>query len=129
MVLLQTWSADVDTPEKREESTVLLAVSRLLQLQTEALAAQTVATTAQHLPPLKLFSGEAKQTEEDGFKRWLEHFEGRAKLAGWNPPQQLHHLKLLLKKTALKAFHTFPEVDCEEFILMPRTQCVIGSRR
>jgi len=42
----------------------LATVTRLLHAQTEALAAQTRVTAAQHLPPLKPFSGEGKPTEE-----------------------------------------------------------------
>ena len=38
---------------ERDESGVLASVTRLLQAQTEALATQTKATAAQHLPPLK----------------------------------------------------------------------------
>lgn len=37
--------------------------------------------------------------------------EERADFAGWSSAQQLHQLKLLLEKTALKAFWMFPEAD------------------
>lgn len=47
-------------------------MSRLLKAQTDALSAQTQATAAQHLPPLKSFSGEGGQLRE------------MAKLAGWS---------------------------------------------
>jgi len=101
--------------EAEDASGVLATVSRLLQAQTEALAAQTRATTAQHLPPLKSFTGEGKVTEDDSFERWLEHFEERASLAGWSKNQQLHQLKLLLEKTALKAFRVLPEEERDEY--------------
>ena len=96
-------------------SDVLATVSQLIKAQTEALAAQTRATAAQHLPPLKPFTGEGKQSEENSFDRWLEHFEERANLAGWSDMQQLHQLKLLLENTALKAFRMFPEADRESY--------------
>ena len=44
-------------------------MTRLLEAHTEAIAAQTQATAAQHLPPLKAFTDEGKQMEEDGFER------------------------------------------------------------
>ena len=47
---------------ERDESGVLATVTRLLQAQTEALAAHTMAMAAQHLPPLKPFTGEGKLT-------------------------------------------------------------------
>lgn len=83
---------------------LVATTAELLRAQTEAIAAQTQATAAQHLPPLKTFTGEGKLTDADSFERWLEHFEERAKLAGWNQAQQLHQLKLLLDKTALRTF-------------------------
>ena len=87
---------------------MLATMTRLLQAQTEALAAQTRVAAAQHLPPLKPFSGEGKITEEDSFYRWIEHFEERACLVGWSEVQQLHQLKLLLEKMASKVFRMFP---------------------
>ncbi len=68
-------------------------MSRLLQAQTEALTAQTKATAAQHLPPLKPFTGEGKLTDDESFETWIEHFEKGAGLAGWSKSQQLHQLK------------------------------------
>ena len=93
------------------ESSLLATMARLLQAHTEAIAAQTQATAAQHLPPLKPYRGEGKQVEEDGFGRWLEQFEERAKIAGWSQAQQLHQLKLLLEKTALRVFQMLPIED------------------
>ena len=72
-------------------------MARLLKAHTEAIAAQTQATAAQHLPPLKSYTGKGKQVEEDGFDHWIEQFEERARIAGWNNDQQLHQLKLLLR--------------------------------
>ena len=86
-------------------------MNRLLQAQTEALAAQTRAAVAQHLPPLKPFSGEGKITDDSSFERWIEQFEERARVIGRSEAQQLHQLKLLLEKTALKVFQMFPTED------------------
>lgn len=61
------------------ESTIL---AQLIKAQTEALAAQTQAAAAQHLPPLKTFTGEGRLSDADSFERWLENFEERAKLVG-----------------------------------------------
>ena len=86
-------------------------MTTLLKAHTEAIAAQTKATAAQHLPPLKAFTGEGKQVEVDGFERWIEQFEERAKVAGWSIEQQLHQLKLLLEKTALRVLRALPDTD------------------
>ena len=53
------------------ESSMFATVTRHLQAHTEAIAAQMQIAAAQHLPPLKAFSGEGKQIEEGGFKRWI----------------------------------------------------------
>ena len=79
-------------------------MAQLIKAQTEALAAQTQAAAAQHLPSLKAFTGEGKLTNTDS-ERWLESFKKRATLVGWNENQQLHQLKLLLEKTFTKKTH------------------------
>lgn len=76
------------------ESFLVATMTRLLEAHTDAIAAQTQATAAQHLPPLKAFTGEGKQVEEDGFERWIEQLEERAKVAGWSAEQKLHQIKL-----------------------------------
>jgi len=87
----------------------IATMAQLIRAQTEALAAQIQAAAVQHLPPLKTFTGEGKLTDTDSFERWLESFEERAALVGWNEAQQLHQLKILLDKTALRTFRTFSE--------------------
>ena len=99
------------TPLTGGESLLVATMTTLLKAHTEAIAAQTQATAAQHLPPLKAFTGEGKQVEEDGFERWIEQFEERAKVAGWSIEQQLHQLKLLLEKTALRVLRALPDTD------------------
>ena len=90
-------------------------MEKLFKAQTEAIAAQMPVTATQHLPPLKSFTGDDLQEEEKTFDRWLELFEERAKLAGWGPARHLHQLKLLLEKTALKAYHTFVPADHDDY--------------
>ena len=104
-------SVPIESGTETDPTTLVATMTRLLQAQTEAIAAQTQATAAQHLPPLETFTGEGMETEEKTFDRWIELFEERAKVAGWGPAQQLHQLKFLLDKTALKAFRTFPVDD------------------
>ncbi len=82
-------------------------MTRLLEAHTDAIAAQTEATAAQHLPPLKAFTGEGKQVEEDGFERWIEQLEERAKVAGWSAEQKLHQMKLSLEKTVLRVLRAY----------------------
>ena len=104
-------SVPIESGTETDPTTLVATMTRLLQAQTEAIAAQTQAKAAQHLPPLETFTGEGMETEEKTFDRWIELFEERAKVAGWGPAQQLHQLKFLLDKTALKAFRTFPADD------------------
>lgn len=60
---------------------------------------------------MKPYTGEGKQIEEDHFDRWLQQFKEGAKIAGWSVAQQLHQLKLLLGKTALRVFRVLPDTD------------------
>ena len=101
--------------ESPSESLLVATMTRLLEAHTEAIAAQTQATAAQHLPPLKAFTGEGKQMEEDGFERWIEQFEERAKVAGWSTEQKLHQIKLLLEKTALRVLRALPDTDQSQY--------------
>jgi len=94
-----------------DPSSLVETMTQLLKAHTEAIAAQTQATAAHNLPPLKPYTGEGKQVEEEGFDRWLEQFEERGRVAGWTPTQQLHQLKLLLEKTALRVFRMLPDDD------------------
>ena len=103
------------TAAMSESAALVSTMAKLLKTQTEAIQAQTQVAAAQHLPPLKSFTGEDMQEEEGTFDRWLELFEERAKLTCWGPAQRLHHLKLLLEKTALKAFRTFEVTDREDY--------------
>ena len=86
-------------------------MTKLLQVQTQAMAAQALATAVHHLPPLPLYTGEKEQAEDEGFDRWLERFEERSALAGWTAEQKLHQLKLLLDRTAREVFRSLPEEE------------------
>ena len=55
----------------RDPTSFTETITRLLKTYTKAIAAQTQETAAQHLPPLKPYTGEGKQIEEDGFDRWI----------------------------------------------------------
>ena len=92
-----------------EPPTLMQTMTKLLQAQTQAMAAQALATAVHHLPPLPLYTGEKEQAEDEGFDRWLERFEERSALAGWTLEQKLHQLKLLLDKTAREVFRSLPE--------------------
>ena len=65
------------------EPSLVQSMTQLLQAQTQMLAAQAQAAAVQSLPPIPKFSGEDAEKEEKSFKRWLELFEERAKLAAW----------------------------------------------
>ena len=120
-------TAGTGTPDHAEEGSqsLVATMSQLLKAHTEAIAAQTQAATAQHLPPLKPYTGEGKQIEEDGVDRWLEQFEERAKIFGWSAVQQLHQLKMLLEKTALRVFRMLPDADHSSYA---KATAVLRSR-
>ena len=58
-----------------EPPTLMQTMTKLLQAQTQAMAAQALATAVHHLPPLALYTGEKEQAEDEGFDHWLERFE------------------------------------------------------
>ena len=58
-------------------------MTKLLQAQTQILAAQAQAVTVQ-TPPLTRFNGEESQDEDHPFDRWIKRFEEQAHLAKWN---------------------------------------------
>ena len=88
-------------------------MARLLQAQTDAMAAQAKAAAVQSLPPLPRFTGEGTDISDDGFDKWLERFRERAKFADWSESDQLYQLKLLLDKTALDVFRMLPDSEKE----------------
>ena len=49
------------------------------------------------------------------FKRWVESFEDRAKVAGWSPEQSLYQLKCHLTRTALQAFRLLPKEEKSDY--------------
>ena len=78
-------------------------ITHLFEAQTQLFAAQVQAAM---LPPLTLtnFEGQNAADDDDGFERWLEKFEERAKLAKWTDEVKLCQLKLHLVKTADQVF-------------------------
>ena len=72
-------------------------------------AAQTRAMSAQSLPPIAHFSGEGTQSCEEGFDRWIEQFEERARLVGWPDEHRKYHLKMLLDKAAFQTCRLLPD--------------------
>ena len=79
---------------------VVQSVARLLEAQRVMMEAQVQAMAAHSVPPLRKFSGEDFNTEDGSFDRWIEGFEERAKITGWNEEQRLFQLKAHLEKTA-----------------------------
>ena len=66
----------VKSPIQTTASDPLIAsMSKLLSAQSDMLLVQAQAVAVQNLPPLKRFSGESPDLEEDSFDRWLEVFE------------------------------------------------------
>ena len=81
----------------------------MVQTQTAMVDAQTRAMSAQSLPPVPIYSGEGEQSLEDGFEKWTEQFEERARLAGWSEDLRRYHLKIRLSKTAFQTYRLLPE--------------------
>ena len=101
----------VPTPPVATSDSVVQSMARLLQAQTEVMTAQAKAATLQTLPALSSFTGEGDDISDDGFDKWLEKFQERAKFAGWDGSDQLYHFKLLLDKTALDTFRMLPDSE------------------
>ena len=83
---------------------VMETVARLIQAQTEAMAAQAKAAAITHLPHLAYFTGEGVTSHEDSFDHWVEKFKDRAQFVGWSSAEPLYQLKSHLDKTALEVF-------------------------
>ena len=75
------------------------------------MTAQVKAAALQALPALSSFTGEGYDVSDDGFDKWLDWFQERAKFAGWDEDDQLYHLKCLLDKTALDTFRMLPDPE------------------
>lgn len=84
-------------------------LTQLVQTQTAMVAAQTRAMSAQSLPPIPTYSGEGEQALEDGFERWIEQFEERARLAEWSEDLRRYYLKMRLSKTAFQTYRLLPD--------------------
>ena len=90
-------------------SIIVQSIAQLIRNQTDMVAAQAKAISAQSLPPLVHFSGEVTKSVEDGFDKWLEQFEERAKQVGWSDEHKKYHLKMLLDKAAFQTFKLLPD--------------------
>ena len=60
-------------------------------------------------------TGENINSEEQGFPKWFELFEERAKFAKWKPDQKLYRLKVHLDKAALQVVKMMPEDDRKSY--------------
>jgi len=87
------------------DGVLIQQLTQLVQTQTAMVAAQTRAMSAQSLPPIPTYSGEG----EEGFERWIDQFEERARLAGWTDDLRSYHLKMRLSKNAFQTYRLLPE--------------------
>jgi len=99
------------TTDPAAASDVVDAMTKMLQAQVDAMAAQARASAVQNLPAMPCYTGEEKDVTDDGFERWIERFEEREKIACWSPEQKLYQLKLHLDGTAREVFRMLPESD------------------
>ena len=63
---------------------IIQELTQLVRTQTAMVAAQTRVMSAQSLPPVPIYSGKGEQSLEDGFEKWIEHFQVLAQLAEWS---------------------------------------------
>ena len=91
---------------------VVSTMARLLQAQTDAVAAQAKAVAVQNLPPLPCYTGESSDVVDDGYDKWVQRFRERARFASWSAEGQLYQFKLHLDKTAMDVFRMSPDAEC-----------------
>ena len=92
-----------------DKGLLMQQLTQLVQTQTAMVVAQTRAMSAQGLPPMQHYSGEGIQSSEEGFDRWIEQFEERAKLVGWSEDHKRYNLKMLLDKSAFQTYRLLPD--------------------
>ena len=90
---------------------VVTTMARLLQAQTDAMAAQAKAVAVQNLPSLSCYAGEGSDVVDDGYDKWVQKFRERAKFASWSAEDQLYQFKLHLDKTAMAVFRMLPDAE------------------
>lgn len=108
-----------------EGAGIMSSVTRLLEAQRHIMEAQAQAMAAQSVPPLRKFSGESTNTDEGSVDRWIEQFEERARVTGWNETQKLFQLKAHLEKMAE---HTVRMLPSEEKISYDKVVCALKKR-
>ena len=101
-------SAPITVTSGGADTTVTTAISGT-EMITRMFEAQTHSylLLKSKLQPLTNFEGQNSTDYDDGFERWLEKFEERAKLAKWNDNVKLCQLKIHLVKTADQVFRAF----------------------
>ena len=115
-----------DSSSRREDNNnVVGAVTQLLETQRLMMETQAKAMSTQAVPPLRVFTGDDPDAEDDTFERWLEGFEECAKMCKWDEEQKLFQLKLHLQKTAEHVVCMMPaerrkEYDCVVDVLRKR---------
>ena len=87
-VISEVSSPHISSSNSIASDDVSSTVSKLLQVQIDAMAAQTRAAAVQNLPALCSYTGEGRDALDDNFERWIERFCERAAVAGWNCEQK-----------------------------------------
>ena len=91
------------------ETSLMQSLAQLVKSHTDMVAALTRAMSVQTFPRMPHFSGERIQSGEDGFERWSERFEERAKLVGWSEEHKKYQLSILLDKNAYQTYRLLPD--------------------
>ena len=108
--------ASVGVAPTTAEGGLMHRLAQLVQMQTGMVVAQTQAMSTQSLHLLPRHSGEGDQAMDDGFDRWVDQFEERARLVGWSDDLCCYHLKMLLSKLAFQAYRLLPELGCTDIV-------------
>ena len=104
-----TSAPQLPSAEQKDPGTIVDTVTRLLEAQRHMMEVQVQALASQSVPPLRKFTGEDINTDEGSIDQWLEQFEERADVTGWDKEQKLFQLKAHLEKTARHAVRMLPE--------------------
>ena len=94
---------------------IVETVTRLLEAQRHMMEVQVQALASQSVPPLRKFTGENVNTDDGSIDLWIEQFEERADVTGWNKEQKLFQLKAHLAKTARHAVRMLPEEEKDSY--------------
>jgi len=82
------------------------------------LSAQAQAIAAQGLPPLKKFSSENLEMDDDSFERQLELFPEKGQISRWADEHKLYDLKIHMEGNTLQSLHIVLDKEKNKYDLV-----------